>query len=133
ESRRHSAKETYDQKVNKRFAAISDLVVRRDEILSCDDPDAFINAHAKSMCPVQNTVRLRLWFYTYIIFGHNKWALLPPLHRIGAWNRLDPARKNKLGSPSRKGKRYGYHSDAEMREKIIEGFIKYKSITKTWD
>lgn len=133
ESRRHSAKETYDQKVNKRFAAISDLVIRRDEILSCDDPDAFINAHAKSMRPVQNTVRLRLWFYTYIIFGHNKWALMPPLHRIGGWNRLDPARKNKLGRPSRKGKRYGYHSDAEMREKIIKGFTEYKSITKTWD
>lgn len=75
ESRRHSAKETYDQKVNKRFATISDLVVRRDEILLCDDPDTLINAHAKSMRPVQNTVRLRLWFYTYLIFGYNKWAL----------------------------------------------------------
>lgn len=48
ESLRVSTKETYDQKVNRRFAAISDLVVRLEEILSSDNPDAVINGHAKA-------------------------------------------------------------------------------------
>lgn len=64
ENRRTSTKESYEQKVNKRFAAISSLVARRDEVLADDDPDALINAEAKSMRPCQNAARLRLWFYT---------------------------------------------------------------------
>ena len=79
EGRRQSVKESYDQKVNRRFMAISDLVARREEILADDSPDSLINAHAKGQRPQQNAARVRLWFYTYITFGHNKWALLPPL------------------------------------------------------
>lgn len=131
ESRRRSVKETYNQKVNRRFAAISDLVMRKDEILACDDPDAVINKHAKEQRPQQNAARLRLWFYTYIMFGHNIWSLLPPLHRIGGWNReyLSPARK--LGRPSRKGKKSGYPCDAVMKEGILSGFLRFKSPHKT--
>lgn len=131
EGRRQSVKESYDQKVNRRFVAISDLVARRDEILAGDNPDAFINVHAKGQRPQQNAARVRLWFYTYITFGHNKWALMPPLHRLGGWNREDPSRVRKLGRPSPKGKRHGYPSDASMKRKILTGFLKFKSAHKT--
>ncbi|VVN98452.1 transposase [Pseudomonas fluorescens] len=131
EGRRHSVKESYDQKVNRRFMAICDLVARRDEILADDNPDSLINAHAKGQKPQQNAARVRLWFYTYITFGYNKWALMPPLHRIGGWNREDPSRTRKLGRPSPKGKLYGYPSDARMKEKILSGFLKFKSEYKT--
>lgn len=131
EDRRQSVKETYDQKVNRRFAAISDLVVRKDEILACDNPDAVINTHAKEQRPQQNAARLRLWFYTYITFGHNKWALMPPLHRIGGWNREDLVPARKLGRPPRKGKRSGYPCDAIMKGTILSGFLKFKSPYKT--
>lgn len=131
EGRRQSVKESYDQKVNRRFVAISDLVARRDEILAGDNPDALINVHAKGQRPQQNAARVRLWFYTYITFGHNKWALMPPLHRLGGWNREDPSRVRKLGRPSPKGKRHGYPSDASMKRKILSGFLKFKSAYKT--
>lgn len=131
EGRRQSVKESYDQKVNRRFVAISDLVARRDEILAGDNPDALINVHAKGQRPQQNAARVRLWFYTYITFGHNKWALMPPLHRLGGWNREDPSRVRKLGRPSPKGKRHGYPSDASMKRKILSGFLKFKSAHKT--
>ncbi|WP_244656046.1 MULTISPECIES: transposase [unclassified Pseudomonas] len=131
ESLRVSTKESYDQKVNRRFAAISDLVVRLQEILASDNPDAIINAHAKAQRPQQNASRLRLWFYTYIMFGHNKWALMPPLHRIGSWDRNNPSYVRRLGRPSPNGKEWGYRSDGEMREKINKGYLAFRSPYKT--
>lgn len=131
ENRRASSKESYEQKVNKRFSAISSLVARRDEIFASADPDALINAHAKALRPHQNASRLRLWFYSYVVFGQTKWSLLPLLHRIGAWNREGPGRTKKLGRPSRKGKRHGYRCEAAMQENILKGFLTYKSPHKT--
>lgn len=131
ENRRASRKQSYEQRVNKRFTAISSLVKRQSEVLASDDPDAFINAHAKALRPHQNAARIRLWFYSYVVFGQSKWSLLPALHRIGAWNREGPGRKNKLGRPSRKGKRHGYRCDAEMQQKILDGFLKHKSAHRT--
>lgn len=131
ESRRASFKESYEQKVNKRFAAISSLVPRRDEIFASADPDALINAYAKALRPHQNAARMRLWFYSYVVFGQTKWSLLPPLHRIGVWNREGPGRTKKLGRPSRKGKRHGYRCDAVMQQQILKGFLTYKSPHKT--
>ncbi|WP_256347565.1 transposase [Pseudomonas gingeri] len=131
ENRRSSTKESYEQKVNKRFAAISRLVARRDEIFASADPDALINSGAKAQRPPQNAARMRLWFYTYVVFGQNKWALLPPFHRIGAWNREGPGRTKKLGRPSRKGRRHGYRCDAVMQQQILKGFLKFKSPHKT--
>lgn len=131
EGQRRSTKETYDQKVNRRFAAISDLVIRKEEILASENPDSVINKHAKDQRPRQNAARLRLWFYTYITFGQNKWALMPPLHRIGGWNREDLAPAKKLGRPSKKGKRSGYPCDVAMKGAILSGFLKFKSSHKT--
>ncbi|KJK06762.1 hypothetical protein [Pseudomonas tussilaginis] len=131
ENRRRSDKETYDQKVNRRFLAIADLVLRLPEILASDNPDAIINAYAKAQTSKQNAARLRLWFYTYITFGRNKWSLMPRLHRIGGWNRDASGQKRKLGRPSRKGKYVGYRCDPEMRAKIAIGYVKYRSAFKT--
>ena len=131
ESRRKSTKESYDQKVDRRYMAIAELAVRYAEILASDDPNGVINAHAKRQRPQQNAGRLRFWFYSYIIFGHNKWALLPKFHRIGGWNREDPSRVRKLGRPSPKGRKFGYPVTTDMKEKILSGFLKFKSSYKT--
>lgn len=131
ESKRVSIKENYDQKVNRRFAAISDLILRLGEILASDNPDASINAHAKAQTRQQNASRLRLWFYTYIVFGHNKWALMPLLHRSGGWNRDDPLYVRRLGRPSPNGKNWGFRSDRAMKDKILKGYTDFKAPEKT--
>lgn len=133
ERRRVSAKESYDQKVNRRFMAISGLVQRVHEVLASDDPDAVINSHAVGQKPQQNAARLRLWFYTYITFGQNKWALMPSLHRIGGWNREGPGKVRRLGRPSPNGKLWGYRCDSRMRERIGEAYLKFKSSYKTFN
>ncbi len=105
---RVSKKKSYEQMVDERFAAISNLLARRDEIFSDDHPDALINKEAKAQKPQQNASRLRLWFYTYIVFGQTKWSLLPLSRRRGKWDREGPGKTRKLGRPSRRGKRHGW-------------------------
>lgn len=131
EAQRVSKKRSYEQMVNHRFAAIANLVARRDEALASENPAALINAEAKAQQPQQNAGRLRLWFYAYIVFGQNKWALLPPLRRIGRWDREGPGRTKKLGRPSRRGKRHGYRCDADMQQTLLKGFLSHKSPAKT--
>lgn len=131
EEQRVSKKKSYEQMVDDRFAAIASLVTRRDEILASNNPAALINAEAKAQHPQQNAGRLRLWFYTYLVFGQSKWALLPPLRRIGRWDREGPGRTAKLGRPSRRGKRQGYRCDKGMQQTLLKGFISHKSPAKT--
>ena len=131
EALRVSKKSSYEQMVDHRFVAIANLVARRDEVLASDNPAALINAEAKAQQPQQNAGRLRLWFYTYVVFGQNKWALLPPLRRIGRWDREGPGRTTKLGRPSRRGKRNGYRCDADMQQTLLKGFLSHKSPAKT--
>lgn len=131
ESLRVSANESYDEKVNRRLAKISSLIMRLDEILTSSNPNAIINADAKAQRPKQNASRLRLWFYTYIVFGRNKWALMPLFHGSGGWNRDDPLYRQRLGRPSPKGKHWGYRSDKSMVEKIIKGWIAHSDPTET--
>jgi hypothetical protein len=123
EELRVSTKESYETKVNRRFAAISDLVLRFREIVASDSPDALINSHAKAQKPQQNAARLRLWFYSYVVFGYSRWALMPPLHRIGGWNRDVDCYVTRLGRPSPKGSNWGYRSDPLMKEKIRAGYV----------
>lgn len=125
ESLRSSQKERYEQKVDRRYLAISDLISRLDEVLESENPNLLINTHAKSYRPHQNAKRVRLWFYSYIVFGFNKWALMPIFHRIGKWDREKTPKK--LGRPSPKGRKHGYPCTAEMKGKILSGFLKYKS------
>lgn len=131
ENCRRSNKETYDQKVNRRFLKIAELVSRLPEILASDDPDGIINANAKAQSPKQNPTRLRLWFYTYITFGRNKWTLMPRSYDIGGWDRDAPCYTTKMGCPSPKGKHYGYRCDPAMRKKIFKGYVEYRSSFKT--
>ncbi|KMT56571.1 hypothetical protein [Pseudomonas fildesensis] len=132
ESRRVNPKERYEDKVNRRLLAIAELVPRSAEILASDNPEAIINAHAKNYEPKQHPGRLRLWFFSYLVFGKSKWALLPSLHRIGTWDRSNKIVK-KLGRPPRFGKNSGFPITPEMKEKILKGFLEFKRAHKTQD
>jgi hypothetical protein len=130
ELQRVGPKETYDAKVNRRFLAISELLDQTPAILGSDKLEALINAHARNQSPVQNTKRLRLWFFSYLIFGQTKWSLMPKLKNIGLWDRSEKITK-KLGRPSRKGAKSGFPITPAMKEQILTGFDRAKSVLKT--
>lgn len=131
EDRRVRPNEGYDAKVNRRYLAIAGLLDRVPEILREEDLEAIINAHAKIQSPQQNAQRLRLWFFSYLVFGQNKWALMPRLHNIGSWDRSEMATPKKLGRPSKAGRSATFPVTEEMKTKILKGFIKLKDPAKT--
>ena len=109
--------------INERLRHIASLLEREDEILCSADPDKAINAHARHCVPKQNETRLRRWFYAYVLFGRNKFALHYSTGRIGKWDRTLSTRQ-KQGAPSKYfGKYFGHHADAAMRKTILDSYI----------
>lgn len=121
EQKRVSKKKSYESYVNHRFEMISDLILRRDKVLAEENPDVEINREAKKL--KQAPARLRAWFYTYLMYGQNRWALVPNFLSNGRHNRDTPERKTKLGRPSAHGSRHGYHCNEAMKGKILKGFL----------
>ncbi|BAP42472.1 transposase, TnsB-related protein [Pseudomonas sp. StFLB209] len=132
ESRRVSAKRSYEEMVDQRLMYIAELIPKRAEILASEDPELIINAHARATKKTQNTVRIRLWFFTYLVFGQTKWALMPRYEPCGKSPRKEENCK-KMGRPSGKGKNHGYPVTSDMKVKILDGFLKHKRVDKTKD
>jgi len=130
EDERVHKKESYLQKVDRKYATFAELMPRAREILSGADPDREIGAHARKMN--QNADRVRFWFYTYLVFGRNKWALMDRSKNIGHWNRDEKVSPQKLGRPSKeKGGKSGFHTTPEMKQLIIKGYKTYKNKFKS--
>lgn len=122
---------SYDEMVNKRYLAIADLVDDAEEILSSDNPESIINAYAANQSPSQNAARLRFWFFTYLVFGRSKWALMPKFDRCGTGKREQAADGQMLGRPPRSGRKSRFPATPEMQASIINGFINYNDKTKS--
>lgn len=131
ERRRVRPTKSYDETVNKRYFAIVDLIDRAEEILSDDKPESIINAHAKNQSPPQNAGRLRVWFFTYLVFGRTKWALMPKFHLSGVGEREQSADGKVLGRPPKSGQKSRFPATAEMQASIVEGFKKYNDTSKS--
>lgn len=132
ESRRFSAKMSYEEMVDQRLMSIAELIPKRTEILASEDPEAIINAHARAAKPRQHPARTRLLFLTYLVFGQTKWALLPRFDRCGKSSRSENNHK-KMGRPSRHGQSHGHPVTPDMKVKILDGFLKHKRVDKTRD
>jgi len=133
QGRTRKPKKTHRQRIDEKVFAIHPLVDRYEQILSLANPDKELNAHARNQSPKKNEGRLRLWFYVYVLFGKNREALYYPIHVIGNWDRLELETNAKLGRPAKEGRRNGFNSDRDMREKIIKGFVRESDIGLSWD
>ena len=131
EKDRVRATKSYDEMVNKRYLAIAELIDHAEEILSNDNPESIINAHAANQSPSQNAARLRFWFFSYLVFGRSKWALMPKFDRCGRGKREQTADGQMLGRPPKSGRKSRSPATAEMQASILDGFIKYNDKTKS--
>lgn len=118
-------------RVEERLLSISVAVSNIDDILSNENPEKRINQFARESGNGVNETRFRTWLLSYIAFGRDKWALLPPFHHIGNWDRLDNP-KEKLGAPSLAlGRSYGSIMTKELAEKCVQAYLKYAQLGKT--
>lgn len=114
-------KRRVDERLIYIYGAIKDI----ENIFSAEKPEYVLNQYARRCKPVQNETRFRLWFFLYICFGRNVWALLPPFIRAGQWDRFRfPDKKFGRLSVAR-GKKSGHGCSEEMIEKIENGYLKY--------
>ncbi|MBB3181169.1 hypothetical protein [Variovorax sp. Sphag1AA] len=119
---------SHDARIDGRLAIIKPLIDRAHEIFELEDPDREINRYARSLKPKQNESRVRLWFYSYLLFGRDRMALHYATERIGGWKRLTHAGTSKRGRPSHQGKDYGYNTSPDMLDKMIKGYRKYSGL-----
>jgi len=123
---RRKAKRLHRDSVEARLAHIYPLVERSDEILGAADPVVEINSHARQCKPRQNETRLRTWFFCYLAFGYNIWALMPPYHGNGQWSRQDEERvKSKYGRRSVDRGASGYSCTSDMIRTLCDGYCKH--------
>lgn len=122
-------KESY---IDRRLSTIAPLVEKLDEILGVDDPDKYINEWLKKNNPGQNQVRVRLWFYAYILHGNNYLALSPAFSKCGRWDRKSrDSSLKKSGPRTKSGGTTGFRMDELSRSMIVQGFDKYASRNRT--
>lgn len=123
---------TLAEVIDLRYLAISELVDNWEHVIGSGTPDYMINMHARKSNPAQNESRLKLWFYSYLVFGRNKLALLPTFNRIGKWDRNGRSGTKKLGRPSKKDPNSGFPVTPEMKATILKGYVKHKRAGMTW-
>jgi hypothetical protein len=125
DSARDKAARPHVDRIDRQIEMIYDLVREADSIITSEDPDLLINRHARKCNPPQNETRTRLAFYTYLLFGRNRFALHFPIHKIGNWIRKNMEKKVKQGRPSeRYGKGSGNNASQELIDKAVESYIR---------
>lgn len=116
-----------------RLARISVALQQADRILESPNPDLELNRLARACSPVVHESRYRLWFYLYLAFDFNFWALMPDRSACGIWVRTDEKyegrkfgaeRKHYVGTPSQ-------WSSKAMIDKMVEGFKKRANLGDT--
>lgn len=122
--RKQSSREYVEHRLVKLQPLLETEVLQ--EILNAPDPDRALNATAKALGINVNETRLRLWFYSYLVFDRNKWVLCPPWND-GEWNRGDE--KYAASAPGRPAKKPWLPRATRMTEQMItamgDGFIEY--------
>ncbi len=75
--------------------------------------------------------RFQVQFFSYVIFGNDKWALLPEWHRNGRWDREE--KQKKFGrSPISSNYCFNFPLTSEMRAKILHFARSKKRVFRTF-
>lgn len=121
---RRSAVKSHADRIDDKIFTFSGLLPHAEDLIDDDDVERVINRHARTLNPKQNETRVRLWFFLYLAFGRNRYALHYPIHKIGNWDRLSAASDVKRGAPALDGAQHGYNTNQEMHDKIIASYMR---------
>jgi hypothetical protein len=119
---------SHEERIDQKLKIIGPLLERLDELLKSPNIERQINQYARSCKPAQNETRVRLWFFTYLLFNQNRYALHYSIGKQGIWDRQAHASKIKRGRPSWRGKDAGFNADTKMVEKIINSYSRISKL-----
>ncbi|MES1938445.1 hypothetical protein [Salinisphaera hydrothermalis] len=114
--------------VEQRLRTIQPAVDDYREILNARDPVATLNQYARAARA--NAMRYRFHFLVYVLYGCQKWVLLPTYHRVGHWDRTaQGGRKSRLGRPSKRAAApRASRLSAADRELILDTYRRYRGL-----
>lgn len=129
DANRPKAKKSYSERIGLRLVHLEIALANESRIWEAEDPKQEINRYAALCEPRQHETRFRLSFLTFLAFGRNRMALLPPFHRAGHWERKSSHKK--YGHPAlAKGRRTGRNLDDETIKKMVDIFPKLAKVGK---
>lgn len=128
---RTRARKSHASRVEDRLMVLLPTLQQIDAILDAPNPDLELNRIARSCLPRQNETRFRLWFYVYLCFGRNVWALLPPFHNIGHHDRLAFPDSKQGRNNKAFGKHYGFGCRQEVIDGCLRGWVKHSGLGRT--
>lgn len=135
---RRKRKQSPKDEVEQRVLNIQPALENVADILLADDPDFALNRFAVASKPMINETRFRLWFYLYLAYGYNQWALLAPRTILGKWDRLAEKYVDaELGRPAvHLAEQFKFRTTSDMIDKCVAGFRKYApkcdNLTEVW-
>ncbi len=119
---RRSKKILHAQRVEDRLGHLQAALFFEREILASNDPERALAKFARTCEPPQHPARFRTWFFTYLLFGRNKWALAPAYHQVGRWSRTEARARRKPGRRVLDGGQPGSPRSPEMDDKIVKAY-----------
>ncbi len=131
---RDKAKMEHADIAYKRHFCVAEVLQRWPQLLLRDDFIRAMNSVIRGMRPTQNETRVRLWFFTYLAFAQNTWALLPAYFDERPPALPVDATSPKRGRPSNEGSHHGFNCDGEMVELCVDGYRSFPSKAKAlWE
>lgn len=117
----------------RRWLTIKPLLDEMPRLLLEINFERALNRLIRTLSPKQNETRARLWFFTYLAFGHDTWALLPAnFHMPETARKVDASLQKKRGRPSKDGKDQGYNCTEAMVKACVDGYKKYSQEGGHW-
>lgn len=116
---------TYRAQVEKRLAAITPAAAGLETVLTAPKPLKKLNEFAyedKSM----HANRFQTWFFSYVLYQSNIWALKQPTHNNGCWARDGEAfEEKKFGRDTVNEQTCTTYSAIRIRERCGKAYLKY--------
>jgi len=131
EQRYSEKKRTYREQANSRLVQINCLLDCEQLILQDKDPLKEIARIARDNGVDAHPHRLQVWFFAYVLHGHEFWALKQPTKGVGKWKRGEGKHEDtRFGLPHPNGAGVGWPSWT-MHEKIIKSYEKKRGLGVT--
>lgn len=130
---RSRARVLHRDATQRRWLTIKPLIDEMPRLLLEVNFERALNRLTRTLRPKQNETRARLWFFTYLAFGHDTWALLPAnFHMPETARKVDVSLQKKRGRPSLDGKDQGYNCTEAMVNACVDGYKKYSQEGGHW-
>ncbi|WP_455925924.1 hypothetical protein [Pseudomonas putida] len=125
ETQRRSSVNSYASMIDRRLETIKTLIDNAEAITTSPNPQKTMSRLMQQQND-KNITRAKFWFYSYVLFGRNRYALMPRFNKTGKYDRSSIAMMTKLGRKAISNEIPPGHSvHSWIIDAILEGYAKH--------